>query len=253
MEKTLEHKVAIVTGAAAGIGKASALLFAWHGARVVVSDVDAERGKNVVQMIRNEGAEATFFRADVSVAAEVEALVGHALEIFGKLDCAFNNAGVEGQMASTHECSPENWDRIIAINLKGIWLCMRHELPPMLEQGSGVIVNMSSVAGLVGFPGLPAYVASKHGVVGLTRTAALEYARQGIRVNAVCPGIIQTEMIDRLTDKQSDAEKEFVAYEPVGRMGTAEEAAEAALWLLSDASSFVTGQTLTVDGGFVAR
>lgn len=253
MEKTLERKVALITGAAAGIGKASAHLFGRHGACVVVSDIDAERGEETARAIRDEGGESSFFKADVSRSADIQALVQHTLNKFGRLDCAFNNAGIEGQPAPTHECSEANWERVIAINLKSVWLCMKYELDPMLRQGSGQIVNMSSVAGLVGFPGLPAYVASKHGVVGLTRAAALEYARQGIRINAVCPGVIQTEMIDRLTGKKRESEQEFIAYEPIGRMGTAEEVAEAVLWLCSEASSFVIGHALTVDGGFVAR
>lgn len=253
VERALERKVAIVTGAATGIGKAAALLFARHGARVMVSDIDIERGQETTRTIRDEGGESSFFKADVSASTEVEALVEHTVQNFGKLDCAFNNAGIEGQPAPTHESSEANWERVIAVNLKSTWLCMKFELLPMLQQGSGSIVNMSSVAGLVGFPGLPAYVASKHGVVGLTRTAALEYAQQGIRINAVCPGVIRTEMIDRLTGKKSESEEEFIAYEPLGRMGTADEVAEAALWLCTDAASFVTGHALTVDGGFVAR
>jgi NAD(P)-dependent dehydrogenase (short-subunit alcohol dehydrogenase family) len=170
------------------------------------------------------------------------------------LDCAFNNAGIEGQLAPTEACSEENFDRTIAINLKGIWLCMRREIQQMLRQGDGgAIVNMSSVAGLVGFAGLPAYVASKHGVIGLTKTAALEHAKDGIRVNAVCPGVIHTEMVDRLTGKDPATEKQFVELEPIGRMGTPKEIGAAAVWLCSTGASFVTGHALAVDGGFVAR
>lgn len=173
---------------------------------------------------------------------------------FGRLDCAFNNAGIEGNLASTVDCTEENFDRTLAINLKGTWLCLRAEIRQMLRQtDGGAIVNMSSVAGLVGFATLPAYVASKHGVVGLTKSAALEYAAQGIRVNAVCPGVIHTEMIDRITHEDPAVAQQFVDLEPVGRMGTPEEIAEAAVWLCSKAASFVTGHALAVDGGFLAR
>lgn len=253
MGTLLRDKVAIVTGAGAGIGRASALVFAREGARVVVSDVNVEGGQETVERVRRAGGQAIFVCADVSSEADVRALIAATVETFGRVDCAFNNAGIEGTMGTTHECSDQNWDRTIAINLKGTWLCMRAQIEQMLRQGHGSIVNMSSVAGLVGFTGLPAYVASKHGVLGLTKTAALEYAERGIRVNAVCPGVIHTEMIDRVTGKKADAEQAFIAYEPIGRMGTPEEVGEAAAWLCSDAASFVTGACLPVDGAFVAR
>ena len=180
--------------------------------------------------------------------------MGATVQAFGRLDCAFNNAGIEGQLGSTAESSEENIDRTIAINLKGLWLCLRRELQVMLGQGgAGAIVNMSSVAGLVGFENLPAYVASKHGVIGLTKTAALECATRGIRVNAVCPGVIHTEMIDRVTGKDPAIEQQFVNMEPMGRMGTPQEIAEAAVWLCSPAASFITGQALAIDGGLIAR
>jgi NAD(P)-dependent dehydrogenase (short-subunit alcohol dehydrogenase family) len=169
------------------------------------------------------------------------------------LDVAFNNAGVEGAAAVTHECTPGNWERTLAVNLGGVWSCMRHEIPRMLERGAGAIVNCSSVAGLVGFASIPAYAASKHGVIGLTRTAALEYAGQGIRVNAVCPGVIDTEMVERFTGHNPEAEAALVATEPVGRLGRPEEIADAVVWLCSPRSSFVTGQAIAVDGGFSAR
>jgi NAD(P)-dependent dehydrogenase (short-subunit alcohol dehydrogenase family) len=180
--------------------------------------------------------------------------VAETIHAFGRLDCAFNNAGIEGQLGSTAECSEENFDRTIAINLKGLWLCLRRELQVMLgQEGGGAIVNMASVAGLVGFESLPAYVASKHGVIGLTKTAALECATKGIRVNAVCPGVIHTEMIDRVTGRDPAIEQQFVNMEPMGRMGTPQEIAEAAVWLCSPAASFITGQALAIDGGLVAR
>lgn len=253
MAGELEGKVALVTGASAGIGRESALAFASAGARVVVSDVVVDGGEETVAGIQAAGGEATFVRADVSQTAEVEALVDRTVETYGRLDCAHNNAGIEGDMAPTADCAEANWDRTIAINLKGVWLCMRYEIPQMLRQGGGVIVNTASVAGLVGFANLPAYVASKHGIAGLTKTAALEYAEQGIRVNAVCPGVIHTAMIDRIVGGDAEAEAQFTALEPVGRMGLPAEVAQVVVWLCSDAASFVTGVAMPVDGGFVAQ
>jgi len=245
-------KVALVTGAGSGIGRAAALAFAREGARVVVADVTVDGGQETVRAIGEPGGEALFVRADVSVAQDVSAMVERVLTTYGRLDCAFNNAGIEGEMATTVECSEENWDRTIAINLKGVWLCMKHEIPHMLEQGGGAIVNCASIAGLVGFPNMPAYTASKGGIVQLTRTAALEYAQSGIRVNALCPGVIHTPMVDRITNSDPDTEAQFTAMEPIGRMGTPEEMAEAAVWLCSDAASFITGHPLVADGGMVA-
>jgi NAD(P)-dependent dehydrogenase (short-subunit alcohol dehydrogenase family) len=220
----------------------------------VIADLKVDQGTEVAQTIERSGGRAIFVKADVSRTADVEKLVGTAVSTFGRLDGAFNNAGIEGQLATTADCSEENFDRIIAVNLRGMWLCLRYEIQQMLRQGGGgAIVNMSSVAGLVGFPNLPAYVASKHGVVGLTKSAALEYAKSGIRVNAICPGVIHTEMIDRVTGKNPSVEKQFVDLEPMGRMGSPEEIAEAAVWLCSEAASFVTGHALAVDGGLVAQ
>lgn len=247
------EEVALVTGASAGIGRAAALAFGREGARVVVSDVQVEAGEETALLLREQGAEALFVRADVSQAPEVARLVEAAIAAYGRLDLAFNNAGIEGAMASTIDCTEENWDRTLAINLKGVWLCMKHELARMRAQRRGAIVNCSSVAGLVGFPNLPAYAASKHGIIGLTRAAALEHAKEGIRVNAVCPGVIRTAMVDRLVQAHPEMQAGLVAGEPVGRMGTPEEVAAAVLWLCSDAASFVTGQALAVDGGWVAQ
>jgi NAD(P)-dependent dehydrogenase (short-subunit alcohol dehydrogenase family) len=253
MTGRLHGKVALVTGGGSGIGRASALAFAREGARVVVSDLVVTGGEDTVQLVKAAGGEATFVQADASKATAVENLVKRVVERYGRLDCAFNNAGIEGEIQQTAECSEENWDQTIAINLKGVWLCMKYELPVMLRQGGGAIVNTSSVAGLVGFQGLPAYVASKHGVAGLTKTAALEYAKSGIRVNAVCPGVIHTPMVERLFRGQPQWGETVQAMEPVARMGTPEEVAEAVVWLCSEAASFVTGVTMAVDGGLVAQ
>lgn len=250
---TLDGKVGIVTGGSAGIGAATAFAFAAEGASVTVADLDVDRGEQVASKIREQGGSALFVRTDVSVDADAARMVEATLAEFGHLDIAFNNAGIEGHPASTHECSVDNWHRTLAVNLTGAWYCMRHELPPMLERGAGAIVNCSSVAGLVGFPTTPAYVASKFGVVGLTKTAALEYAERGIRVNAVCPGVIDTEMIERFTHGEPQALEQLAAVEPMARLGTPQEIAEMVVWLCSDKASFVTGQAIAVDGGFVAR
>ncbi|HYV91654.1 MAG TPA: SDR family oxidoreductase [Chitinophagales bacterium] len=253
MEKIFANKVAIVTGGSFGIGRATAIAFARRGAKVVIADWIEDKEGESLKQIKALGGEAIFIQCDVSKSIYVKAMVKKTISTFGSLDFAFNNAGVEGAAAPTHECSEENWDKTIGVNLKGEWLCMKYEIPEMLKQGKGAIVNCASIAGLVGFPGLPAYVASKHGVIGITRTAALEYAKQGIRINAVCPGVIKTPMIDRFTGKKKEAEKQFESQEPIGRMGLPEEVAEAVVWLCSDASSFVTGDAMAVDGGWIAQ
>ena len=249
----LDGKVALITGAGSGIGRASALAFAREGAKVAVADIVVEGGEETVRMVKEAGGEAFFIKVDVANAADVEAMVNTVVDTYGRIDCAYNNAGIEGRLASTDAYPEDVFDKVIAINLTGVWLCMKYELPHMLKQGSGAIVNTASGAGLIGVAGMSAYVASKHGVVGLTKTAALEYAKSGIRVNAVCPGLIQTPMVERITAEQPQLGEALVAAEPIGRTGKPEEIAESAVWLCSDAASFVTGHAMSVDGGFVAQ
>jgi NAD(P)-dependent dehydrogenase (short-subunit alcohol dehydrogenase family) len=250
MENIFRDKVALVTGGSFGIGQATALAFAMRGAKVVVADwIETDE---TLKLIKTSGGEGMFMKCDVSKSKEVESLIKQTISTYGRLDFAVNNAGIEGLTTPTHECTDENFDKTISVNLKGVWLCMKNEIPLMLNQGKGAIVNIASIAGLVGFPGLPAYVASKHAVVGLTKTAALEYAKQGIRINAVCPGVIKTPMVDRTTGRDKIVEKKFEDMEPVGRMGRPEEVAEAIIWLCSDSSSFVTGHSMAVDGGWIA-
>ncbi len=251
--KGMDGKVALVTGGAAGIGRASALAFARAGARVVVADIDLSAGEETARLIREAGGEATFVAADVSRAAAVEALVAAAVARYGRLDCAHNNAGVTAG-GFTHRLTEAAWDRVMAVNLKGVWLCMKYELAQLLRQrAGGAIVNTSSASGLVGFAGAAAYAASKHGVLGLTRTAALEYAPRGIRVNAVCPSLIRTAMLEQTLATSVEGEARLVALEPMGRLGTPEEVAGPVVWLCSDAASFVTGHALAVDGGALAQ
>ena len=251
MEKFFQDKVAIVTGGSFGIGRAAAIAFAERGAKVVIADWVEDN--ETLNAITSAGGDAIFVKCDVSSDESVRTMVDKTIAKYGRLDYAFNNAGVEGLSAPTHECTNENWDKTIAINLKGVWLCMKYEIPHMIKQGKGAIVNNASIAGLVGFVNIPAYVASKHGILGLTKNAALEYAKSGIRVNAVCPGVIKTAMIDRFTGKDKVVEKQFESMEPVGRMAQPEEVAEAVIWLCSDAASFVTAHPMAVDGGWVAQ
>jgi NAD(P)-dependent dehydrogenase (short-subunit alcohol dehydrogenase family) len=249
----MDGKVALVTGAAGGIGRATALAFGREGAKVVVADITVDGGEETVSMIKDAGGDAMFIKVDVADGDQVKAMVDKIVDAYGRLDYAHNNAGVEGAMGMCAECTEENWDRTIAINLTGVFLCSKYEVAQMLKQGGGAIVNTASVAGLVGFAGLPAYCASKGGVVQLTKTMALEYAQENIRVNAVCPGVIKTEMIDRITGGDPAAIEQFTAIEPVGRMGTPDEIADAVVYLCSDQASFITGVPFPVDGGFVAQ
>ncbi len=253
MAELTKGKVALVTGAGSGIGRAAARIFAREGAKVAAADVNQASAEETVGLIRAADGEAFGLQADVSKAAEVETMVAAVVETYGRLDCAFNNAGIEGALASTADYTEADWAPVIAVNLTGVWLCMKYEIPRMLETGGGAIVNTSSAAGLLGAPRMPAYVASKHGVVGLTKTAALEYAKSGVRVNAVCPGVIDTSMVGRLKERRPRMFEKIVRGEPIGRIGRPEEIAETAVWLCSDAASFVTGHAMSVDGGIVAQ
>ena len=249
----LEGKAALVTGGGSGLGRASAIALARAGATVTVADVDEEGGKETVTLVFEEaGGDADFVRADVTQADEVEAMVHKTVARWGRLDCALNNAGTTGVSAPTADHTLEDWNRAIALNLTGVFLCLKYEIPAMLEHG-GAIVNMASGAGLVGFAGLPAYVASKHGVVGLTRAAALEYASQGLRVNAICPGSTRTPMLEGFMGGDEQVERMMTRAVPLGRLGRPEEIADAVVWLCSDAASFVVGHALAVDGGSVIQ
>ena len=253
MAGRLTGKVALVTGGSSGIGRATAQIFAREEARVIVADVGAEGGVETVRLINDSGGEATFVQTDVAQPADAKGMVKKAVKTYGRLDCAFNNAGIEGVVQPTVDYDEADWDRVISINLIGVWLCMKYELQQMLTQGGGAIVNTASIAGLVGLPGFPAYVAAKHGVNGLTKTAALEYAKSGIRVNAVCPGAIRTPMFERGARDNPGIEEQVVAAEPIGRMAEPAEVGEAVVWLCSDAASFVTGLPMAIDGGWIAQ
>ncbi len=254
MTGRLQDKVIIVTGAASGIGRASALCLAEEGASVVVADVSVQGGQETVKMITGTGAKAIFVKCDVSNASEVKAMVAKTVETYGRLNCAFNNAGIEGVNAPVADYPDEIWDKAIGVNLIGVYHCMKHEIRAMLNSGGGSIVNNSSILGAVGFPNASAYVSAKHGVLGLTKTAALEYATQGIRVNAVCPAFIETPMLERggITTNP-ELRKYVIDLHPMKRMGKPEEIAESVIWLFSDAASFVTGTALFIDGGYVSQ
>jgi NAD(P)-dependent dehydrogenase (short-subunit alcohol dehydrogenase family) len=254
MAGMLDGKSALITGGGGGIGRATALAFAREGARVAVADMMEDAARETVALVNAAGGQALSLSGDVSKDADVRAMIDAVVGAYGRLDCAFNNAGIAGWHVDsvnqkTAEWSEESFDRMIAVNLKGVWLCMRHELPQMQAQGGGAIVNTGSIAGLVGLPNSSAYVAAKHGVVGLTKTAALEYAEAKIRVNAVCPGYIQTPMTQGMMQRRRD---EVLAHTPMARLGNPEEIAEMVVWLCSERASYVSGAAYNVDGGWMA-
>ncbi len=245
-------KVALVTGGSSGMGRAAALAFAREGANVVVADTSIQDGEETVRRIQDTGSDALFVLTDVSQAVAVEALINTTIATYGRLDCAFNNAGINEEHGPLTDSTEAEWDRIISINLKGIWLCMKYEIPQMLNSGGGAIVNTASVVGLTGGRGFPAYVASKHGIIGLTKAAALDYGKDGIRVNAVCPGTIYTPMYERRIGNDPETTARILSEIPLRRLGQPEDVAEAVIWLCSAAASFVTGHSLVVDGGDIA-
>jgi NAD(P)-dependent dehydrogenase (short-subunit alcohol dehydrogenase family) len=248
-----EGKVAIVTGAANGIGRATAQEFASRGASVLLADVDIEGGEAAAAAIVGQGGAASFLRTDVSVSSDVAAMVAAAVDRYGRLDYAHNNAGIVGGAATVVDMAEETWNRGLAVMLTGVFLCLKYEIPAILEQGGGAIVNTSSGAGIIGFPTMANYVAAKHGVIGLTKTAALEYVTSGIRINAVCPGTARSKMVEDWIGGDPDHEAEVAALHPIGRIAEAEEIAAAVLWLCSDAASFMVGASLVVDGGYTIQ
>jgi NAD(P)-dependent dehydrogenase (short-subunit alcohol dehydrogenase family) len=252
MEKLLDNKIVLVTGGGSGIGEAAALLYAANGATVVVCDIDQHKGRAVAQRILSDGGKAVFIGADVSKPKECAKLIDKIVETYGILDVAFNNAGIGGEMNPIADMSLEGWERIIAVNLDSVFFCMKYELAPMLRQGKGVIVNMSSILGAVGFANSAGYVAAKHGVIGLTQNAALEYSAKGIRINAIGPAFIHTPLLTN-AGITGEMEKGLIQAHPIGRLGEPSEVAELVIWLSSDKASFVTGSYYPVDGAYLSQ
>ncbi len=251
--KSFHDKVGLITGGSSGIGRATALAFAQEGAKVIIASRREDESQETVRLVREAGSDGLFVRTDVSKEADVKTMVEKTIKAYGHLDFAFNNAGIEQIPTPLAEQTEETFNQITNINVKGVWLSMKYEIPQMLKNGGGAIVNMSSVAGLIGFPGIPLYVASKHAVLGLTRSTALEYAKSSIRINAVCPGAIETGMFERFVKDNEQVRDQVMAMHPIGRSGRPEEIANAVVWLCSDAASFITGQSLALDGGFTAQ
>lgn len=246
-------KVALITGGSSGIGRATAIAFAKQGAKVVIASRRIQESEETVQLIRNAGGEAFFVRTDVSQEADVKTMVEKTIEIYGRLDYAFNNAGIDQLPTPLTEQTEETFDQIININLKGVWLSMKYEIHQMLKTGGGAIVNTASIGGLIGVPGIPIYIASKHAVLGLTKAVALEYIKSGIRINAISPGTVITDLFERSLGKDPQMKQKIMEMHPIGRAGTAEEIASAVLWLCSEGAGFTVGQSLTVDGGFTVQ
>lgn len=249
----LENKITLITGGNSGIGRATAIMAAKEGAKVVIANRTASSGQRVVQEIKDTGGEAMYVQADVSKPAQVEALIKAIVDKYGRLDCAYNNAGIAGILAVTHEVKEADWDECIDINLKSVWLCMKYEILQMLKQGGGSIVNQASAAGLVALPGALAYCAAKFGVVGLTKTAAIEYVKSNIRINAMCPSFVGTPLTQKLGQDYPEFVEKAFPFQPNGRLGTPDEIASGVIWMLSDAASFANGLIMSVDGGYVAQ
>ena len=248
MKGNFNNKSAVVTGAGSGIGRASAISFAKEGAKVMVSDIDIKGGAETVSLIQAFGGVAQFFQCDVSKSNQVEELMNEVIEAFGRLDFAVNNAGISMRPGLTADIDEDEWDRVISINLKSVWLCMKYEIPKMLNQGGGAIINMSSLAGIRGRGNTVAYSASKHGIIGITKTAALEYAKKCIRINAICPGLTESGMTSGLS-QHKELEEKLIQKIPMGYMGLSENIADAAVWICADSASFMTGQVIVIDGG----